>query len=476
MKKVFSIATVFLIILSLGLNSFAIHASSEYSISISAPSTRMVVGRNLYLTATVTPSGPTVRWYSGNEEIATVTNYGMVTALKTGTVVIWALCTDPTDYSTITTSITIQIQDSAGLKDNTSYYIMNYYHKRLISLSSAFDANNISVSSKPRSETNLSQLAQWRLHELSDHRFQLASGYSSSGRVLYRNANDNMIISDSINSEYSKFTIGRIASGFYQGLYYIMVANKYLTMNSSGELALSSSLTMYSYWSFMSANQGEAVMYGTDVDQSSEGSIDATVNYAWFNVAFDNGYTVERETNVGNETIYDNLSSDVCIISSHGFAGIMWCFDDDGNDNGAIIVHDNMVNSFGRNGTSFSDSYINRLAPNELADTRLIFYFGCSTGNDCQAINTTTYNLVDETFEKGAHCVIGLEKMVGQQSAFRWMDDFLEAIFLGNSINDAVAYANRECKNYGGIAIEDQVENDSTMPTYIVGDKYQYLK
>ena len=222
-------------------------------------------------------------------------------------------------------------------------------------------------------------------------------------------------------------------------------------------------------------DKGKAVIYGAEVYDSSD-SIDATVNYAYFSLAFDNGYTVERETNKTNETIYANLSSDVCIISSHGNRGIMWCFDKDGNDNGAIIVHQNMADSFGRNGTSFSDSYINQLASNELADTRLIFYFGCETGNDCQTISATTYNLVDETFEKGAHCVIGLEKTVEQTSAFRWMDKFLEAIFLENSINEAVTYANRQCQNYGGIAIEGQTENDSTMPIYIVGDKYQYLK
>ena len=153
MKKVFSIVTVGLILLSFGLSSLCIYASSDYSISISAVRTRMVVGRHLQLNATVTPSGPTVRWYSGNEEIATVTEYGTVTALKIGTVAIKAVCTDPTDGSNIIASITIQIHDSAGLTDDTSYYIMNYWYERMISLSSALDVNNVSVNSCSRSAT-----------------------------------------------------------------------------------------------------------------------------------------------------------------------------------------------------------------------------------------------------------------------------------------------------------------------------------
>lgn len=127
--------------------------------------------------------------------------------------------------------------------------------------------------------------------------------------------------------------------------------------------------------------------------------------------------------------------------------------------------------------SEYSKFTIGRIASgtNELAGSRLIIYFGCSTGNDCYASNGSPHNLVDETFEKGAHCVIGLSKNVGQDSAFRWMEEFLFGVLGGESIRGAVAYANNRCQQYGGIFIEGQTENDSTMPLYIVGDKYQYL-
>mgnify|MGYP003305837674 CR=1 FL=1 len=78
------------------------------SIKISAKSTVGYIGSTLTLSAKLSPSGSTgkVEWYSADEEIATITQSGVVTCLLAGKVTITAKCGE-----NITDSITITVKE-----------------------------------------------------------------------------------------------------------------------------------------------------------------------------------------------------------------------------------------------------------------------------------------------------------------------------------------------------------------------------
>ena len=79
-------------------------------ISINLPSTSLVVGETVQATAIVSPANATicnVEWSSSNKNIATVTQDGIITALKAGTATIYATAMDGTD---IKGSVTITVE------------------------------------------------------------------------------------------------------------------------------------------------------------------------------------------------------------------------------------------------------------------------------------------------------------------------------------------------------------------------------
>ena len=86
-------------------------AVTAQSVSVAAPKTGMVVGEQMQLTATVLPANTLdkrVRWTSSSTGTATVSQDGMVTALKAGTV-----------------TITAQVQDGTGKRGSVTLTIEN---------------------------------------------------------------------------------------------------------------------------------------------------------------------------------------------------------------------------------------------------------------------------------------------------------------------------------------------------------------
>lgn len=150
--------------------------------------------------------------------------------------------------------------DALGLKDNTQYYIMNFYTQRLLSLETALDSDGIKVITRTRSSSNLSK---WKTQKTGNQQYQLVSVYSPTSKVLNVSNSDVEIYTDN-NSASQKFTISRIASGTYQGLYTIKYGSYYVAQDSSNDIYLTSSFGNTVAWSFMAVDKGYADLSAHD--------------------------------------------------------------------------------------------------------------------------------------------------------------------------------------------------------------------
>lgn len=105
-----------------------------------------------------------------------------------------------------------------------------------------------------------------------------------------------------------------------------------------------------------------------------------------------------------------------------------------------------------------------------LAKARCVLYLGCDTGSD-YSLGGTDYNLVDATFEQGAHFVLGFTQTVVDAD----VDDFIEGFLLAlSSFNDCTI---EDCINMANDNVAIDPTNDPLgMPIYVRGDKYQYLE
>lgn len=96
-------------------------------------------------------SNGNVTWSTSNADVAIVSN-GVITGVSEGSAVITASVN--TSHNTYSDSITVYVYDWSGIKDSTSYYIMNSQNQRLLSLSSTSSAT---LTTSERSESTLSR-------------------------------------------------------------------------------------------------------------------------------------------------------------------------------------------------------------------------------------------------------------------------------------------------------------------------------
>ncbi|MEE1115715.1 MAG: RICIN domain-containing protein, partial [Clostridia bacterium] len=93
---------------------------------------------------------------------------------------------------------------------------------------------------------------------------------------------------------------------------------------------------------------------------------------------------------------------------------------------------------------SITVSTISGLPDNALANSDLIIYGACSTGEGEE--NTT--NLVNETYAKGAKIVVGFYDSVASGHVNYWIKCFINGWSLGMSAEDAARYADVEIRNF----------------------------
>ncbi len=401
--------------------------------------------------------------------------YNTITGIRLGTAVITATGTHPETNEIVTTSVSIVVGDSTGLIDGTDYYIMNYNTERVLSLSSASDANNVNIDSNPRGV--LAQ-SQWTVIKNTDGTTRLQSVYSSSGRSAYVSGT-NLLLYNATSAR-TKLNIYRVREGRFQGLYLIMYNNQFLRMNSSGDVYLSSVQGAGSYWSFMAVQKGYADIYSFNYDFSKNGEqipFNTTANNTNFYYTLHRlGYSAFMSENETAAYAFRYLLEDhVFVFHGHGTPGAILYTTTNNVITGAITASSSIIDE---DITSDQHSIMN-CDPNELATLRCVLYIGCETGVDITPYRTT-YNLVDQTFEKGAHFVLGTTEKLRVSDGVEWLELFLSGLDSGLSITDACSHAT---ENTGTVWIPYDKDDNSTgyfeleeFPIYIKGDGSQYLQ
>ena len=449
----------------------------EGNLNISLSSMYLLVDQTKQIPYSATPSSLNITWSSNNTSVADVTNSGVVYPLSEGSAMIMATYTDATGTER-NVYVYVYVRDSIGIADATKYYIMNYSSGRYLSLVSNTDVSLTNVVTNARS-TELR--SQWKTEKQVDGTYQLISVFSSTGKVLDVTGTNIDICADN-DAVYQKFMVYRINTNDYKGMYYIRYNDYYVAQDSNYNVYLTPTPSQYAVWSFMAVDQRKAELFCHDYEYILDGNLvhyDTTHNCTDFcNIMNSLGYTSEYYINPSASTAYEGMkeNDDIFIFRGHGNAGII-SFNTEGNISTGVIAINGIVPAYYPSGND--RKYISYLDKNELAKSRCVIYLGCRTGVDLP-IGNNAYNLVDETFDKGAHFVYGTTARTNNAVSRIWLSAFLSSINSGKSIHDAIADAD-EAVGYVMLNVTNAngTESEQTVygiPSYNVGDKEQYLK
>mgnify|MGYP004654150515 CR=1 FL=1 len=420
------------------------------AVNVSASPTYMLVGQTKQVSCSTNPSGLSVSWSSNNTSVATVNSSGLVTGVSEGTVKITATYTDSTTGTTSSGYVYLYVKDSIGIKDNTKYYVMNYSSRRYLSLEAASDTNLTNVYTRARSTSTLSQ---WKTEKQTDGTFQLISVYSSTGKVLDKTGTNIDIYTDN-GASYQKFAIYRINSGIYKGLYYIRHGSYYVAQDSDYNVYLTTTANSSAVWSFMAIDTRYANYYSIaapntngryDNYKSVMNSLGYTSNN-WHCVSANSAYGFLRNTN----DIFTFVGHGLETTSGQGMATI--CFQNSsGGYNGYITTNGAIVNGS-------NDYAIDDLDKNALSLERFVLYLGCKTGQT-YTVGGTSYNLVQSTYDKGAHFVLGTLETITVSEAYSFLDTFL------NNCSTKSVYD----------SISSILGDDPLFDAYYMGDSRQFI-
>jgi len=455
-KRILYIALSMAVLLS----AIVVPVSAAPSISLSVPRRDILVGQTLQASVTTNPTGISVAWSSNNTSVATVTSYGLITGISPGTAWIIATCTDSSG-ATNTSYVIITVGSPTGIENGQEYYIMNQFYRRYISLEtpSTAEGTNIVAGAKSTSTTH-----KWIMTQLTDGQYRITSAYNATTKVMGVSGTDVNLYT---RSNVRKFSVYRIDSGTYCGLYAICYGNYYVAVDSSYQIYLSSTLNRYSAWSFSKTVKGSSKVFDFNYTYTENGT---TYNYNstgatnTFKSAMSSlGYTSQSTTNSTATVAGSALeTADIFVFRGHGAPGFVR-FYGNGNTYQGDIVADTAVHNYS------ADYHISECTANELAKLRCVMYLGCSTGADYTS-SSKTYNLVDSTFAKGAHFVLGTTETVYVNDSNNFLIGFAECYTtdcnctIQNAITAGIERAGT-----------NTVYQNDLYPVYYVGDTSQRL-
>lgn len=452
---------------------------TPFYVNVTVPKTYIFVGHTLQATCLTAPGELSVTWYSSNTAVATINSSGLITAKSEGTAKITASYYHATSGVTYSDYVYVNVYASYGLKTGKQYHIMNYETKRLLSLESFTDVDSTNVCTRVRSNLYSSR---WTLEEQNDGRFQLINGNSSTGKVLHVSGSNVDIYTDN-NTESEKFIIYRLNSGIYAGLYYFRYGSYFVAQDDNNNVYLTSSPSNKAIWSFSLVAAGYANIYSHDYYYTDEDDLlrhfETDTNNTYFTSTFGTnlGYTSSAEINVMSNNAYDALcrnNQQIFAFMGHGGPGRIAFNGEDAVSNGRIMADPGMW-------TLTNHYYISDCSDNQLNSLRCVLYLGCSTGVDYVTNDNVTYNLVDSTYEKGAHFVLGTTETLYTGQINDWMKYFLDYVNAGCSVGEACTKANLDLGTIlvptGEVdAAGENIHKEADgLPTYKVGDEIQYL-
>ena len=402
---------------------------------------------------------PTLTWScQQNPGIANIiSTTGSITLYRVGTSVLnVGFTVGDTEY-TVSFDLEV-ICRGIGIQNDAAYYIMNVSSNRYLSLANESDADATNTITQPRSTA---AVARWRTDKRMNGQYQLVNEYSVTDKVLNVSGTNVNIYTDT-NSSNQIFTIERIDDG--SGLYYIMNGSLYVAEDSDYNVYLTSTVSEAAKWSFMKADLGQYQLYNfyyLDTSKDPNQTCDTTAYQHNLCIAFEGmGYSYQINKNATPETAYMGLqTSDIFMFFGHGNAGLIAFYNDNGIESGRILA--------GNSSNTSTRYYMSTLPDNSLASLRCVFYLGCKTANtnDNNTPENTSddTNLLEATYEKGAHLVFGLTERVEDDNLMKWVECFKNKV-LDTTIplSLVITYTN--------------IQYDDEFPISFIGDTNQYFK
>ena len=345
------------------------------------------------------------------------------------------------------------VGDLTGLQDGETYNLLNYSNYYFLEGS----VGNTVHTDAPSDDLS----AVWTL-DILDY------GYcylKNDGKALMANSSG-VTITANISSASQWLIINRVSTGTYAGLYTIRCGNYVVSVDDDGNLCSTTTYTPGSYWSITESTAGTATIHGFYYEDSSytitDGYYNTLFNHSNFLTTFDDfGYSVVQRTNSTHTNAFSDLqSSDIFLFHGHGAAGRIVFYYAKGSSYGRIAANSGM-------GLGSGTYYINNLADNQLKSARCVLFVGCSTSAD-----TSNYDIVAETFAKGARFALGVEKTFRSDINTTWVSHFLTAAQGGGyTLLGSILYAERSL----GLVTATGEQTSCFYPAYYIGDTCQYL-
>lgn len=360
--------------------------------------------------------------------------------------------------------------DTTGLINGEVYYIKNVKSGLYLDVYYASGSNGTGVN---QCNFNGNANQRWKL-KYSNGYYQIVPMHAQTKALnVYGGANTNytdiVIWNSSTTDNAVLWKISRNSDGTYRILSKCSNNTKGLAVKGAS-VSDGAKIIQHTYensaernddWILERVSKGTANIFTNKIT----GNIDSTVLNSKFVTSMNAlGYQSNYYKDSSASVAYGKLkNNDVTFICCHGdtingipAAGMLFK-DSSGNLQGHLNASkyiSDLPNQYG----------IDQLDKNSLAKSKCVIYMGCSTAVTwTNASNGNKYNLVNSTYDKGAHFVLGTTKIVYEPYCWNWVEDFLNRIDDGVSIEESIAYANLYNQGW-----------DKNIK--YVGDKYQRLK
>lgn len=158
---------------------------------------------------------------------------------------------------------------------------------------------------------------------------------------------------------------------------------------------------------------------------NTQGTGEASMQYIW-----QMGYDGQYYLNNSAEPIYNTLpSSRIAVIDSHGGPGRIRCDESSSNNTRLYAVANSSMSSSDRAISSYTDG--------ALSEVRFVMFSGCNTG----VYDSSFGNLVDQSLQKGASCVVGWNQNLDIYYSAEWNKEFFRQCTLNKNVANAMTGA-----------------------------------
>ncbi len=463
-------------------------------------------GRPVVVKCDLQDYGYTITWSSDSEELGINSTSGHILKddpngnAKTGIVTVTAVAerSDDREKRRFSKKFTLY-KPSIGITDEEYYHIMGISssESRVLSSNNGITSNILSSSL-----TN----DDWKM-KYNDGTYHLINRNNNEALSLNGTSLTTTAYSAIDNSQ--KFTVYRIDSGQYQGLFVIRHGFYYVAMSSTGQVSLDYSPNANVYWSFMEVDKDFVRYYSIVSPNTYSEASNIYTSFTGKGYLRDNSnanhipddYEIKDVNHCAPaETAYEHLSdgnNDILIYVCHGVEDEHYSYaaidfqNTDGTTNGRIAA--TQLTDYEQN-----YYYVDELPDNSLSNARCVLLLGCKTGVTYDASDLYP-NLVKAYYDAGAHFVLGTNDLLYYEAeVVPFLQGFTTELNNGGCINDCVNagiskireylnssdFANDQDIPYKNELLErlahDAVGNEEGRHYddffYCVGDGYQYLQ